>query len=150
MGRRVAVWIAFLAGMCVAADLAPGVREAAAALQHGDFAAAETKLRGELKLRPNDADAISLLGVVLDNEQKFEAAALQHRRAIAATPPSARAFGNWGNHLLMTGDQRAAREAFQKAIAIDRTDRYANLQLAQMALAAKDTRGALVYLLLSS
>jgi superkiller protein 3 len=122
------------------------VRDAAAALERGDFAGAESKLRAELRLRPNDTQAMSLLGVVLDNQKKFSEADPLHRRAIATTPPSALAFGNYGNHLALTGDSRGAREAFQQALAIDRTDRYANLQLAQLALAAKDTHGTLVYL----
>jgi len=130
----------------MAADLTPGVREASAALQRGDFPAAENKLRAELKLRPNDVAALSLLGVVLDNQQKFSESEPLHRRAIAASPPSALALGNFGNHLLLKGDERGAREAFQKALAIDRTDRYANLQLAQFALASKDSKGALIYL----
>ncbi len=144
--RGLAALVLSCAALCLAAEMAPGVREAAAALQRGAFAAAETRLRAELKLRPNDIDALSLLGAALDNQQKFTEADPLHRRAIAASPPSARAFGNYGHHLLLTGDQRGAREAFLKALAIDRADRYANLQLAQLALAAKDGQGALVYL----
>src|SRR5207248_11133132 len=142
---RLATLAAILAVGCLAADLTPGVREAAAALQRGDFPAAETKLRAELKLHPDDTEALSLLGVALDNQGKFTEADALHKRAVAA-PPSAGAFGNYGNHLLLTGNQRGAREAFQKALSIDRSDPYANLQLAQLALAAKDGRGALVYL----
>jgi Flp pilus assembly protein TadD len=144
--RFVALIANLVVALCLAADLTPGLREAAAALQRGEFAAAEMKLRGEVKLRPNDAEALSLLGVALDNQSKFSEAEPFHRRAMALAPQSARAFGNYGNHLLLTGDQRGAREAFQKALAVDRTDRYANLQLAQFALASKDTKGALLYL----
>jgi tetratricopeptide (TPR) repeat protein len=140
------VLIANLAVLCLAADITPGMREAVTALQRGDFTSAETKLRAELKFRPNDGEALSLLGAALDNQKKFSEAEPLHRRAIAAAPPSARAFGNYGSHLQFTGNERGAREAFQKALAIDRTDRYANLQLAQFALAAKDSKGALVYL----
>ncbi|HEY1342152.1 MAG TPA: tetratricopeptide repeat protein [Bryobacteraceae bacterium] len=146
MTRPLAALVSVCSALCFAADLAPGVRDAAAALQRGDFVAAEKKLRAELKLRPNDIDAASLLGAALDNQKKFSEAEPLHRRAIAAAPPSARAFGNYGNHLRLTGDERGARQAFQKALAIDRSDRYANLQLAQIALDAKDARGTLVYL----
>src|ERR1044072_5895490 len=52
---RFASLISNLAVLCLAAALAPGVREAAAALRRGEFAVAETKLRAEVKLRPNDA-----------------------------------------------------------------------------------------------
>lgn len=130
----------------MAADLTPAVREAAGALQRGDFPAAEAKLRAELKLHPTDVAALSFLGVALDNQKKSSEAEPLHRRAIAAQPPSALAWGNFGNHLLLSGDERGARDAFQKALSIDRTDRYANLQLAQFALAAKDSKGVLLYL----
>ena len=79
-----------LAALCVAADLAPGVREAAAALQRGDFPAAETRLRAELKLRPNDVAALSLLGVALDNQRKFSEAESVTRVLTACTSNSAR------------------------------------------------------------
>jgi tetratricopeptide (TPR) repeat protein len=144
--RRLAALIVVVAALSVAADLTPGLREAAAALERGDFSTAETKLRAELKLRPNDPDALSLLGVALDNQKRFAEADALHRRATAATPLSPRAFGNYGNHLLLEGDRRAAREAFQKVLTIDRTDRNANLKLAQFALATKDGKGALIYL----
>lgn len=146
MHRRLATLFATLAALCVAADFTPGVREASAALRRGEFSTAESKLRAELKLRPNDVAALSLLGVALDNQQKFSEAEPWHRRAIAVLPPSALAFGNFGNHLLLKGDERGARDAFQQALAIDRTDRYANLQLAQFALGAKDSKGVLIYL----
>src|SRR5262249_3658715 len=143
---RCGVLIATLGALCLAADFTPAVRDAMAAVQRGDLAGAESKLRAELKLHPNDPDALSLLGVVLDNQRKFAAAEPLHKRAMAAAPRSAPIVGNYGNHLQLSGNERSARESFQQAIAIDRTDRYANLQLAQLALAAKDTRGALVYL----
>lgn len=145
MNWRLAGTAATVAALCLAADLSPGMREAASALQRGEFAVAETKLRAELKLRPNETEALSLLGVALDNQKKFTEAGALHKRAISQAP-SARAFGNYGNHQLLMSNQRGAREAFQKALAIDRSDRYANLQLAQLALAAKDGKGALVYL----
>lgn len=143
---RLPAVLAALVALGPATDLRPELREAASELQRGDFSAAEGKLRTELKLRPNDPDALSLLGAALDSQKKFAEADPLHRRAIAATPPTARAFGNYGQHLLLTGDQRGAREQFQRALAIDRTDRYANLQLAQLAVSAKDGKGALIYL----
>ena len=47
--RRLAALIVVVAALSVAADLTPGLREAAAALERGDFSTAETKLRAELK-----------------------------------------------------------------------------------------------------
>ena len=127
----------------------PALQDAAAALQRGDFAAAELKLRAELKRYPNDAETLSLLGFALDSQKKFPEADSLHRRAVAAAPPSTRVLGRYGNHLLSTGDEKGARHAFQGALAIDPADRYANLQLAQLALKRKDAahaKEALLYL----
>jgi Flp pilus assembly protein TadD len=49
----------------------PDFQEAVAALQQGDSPAAEQKLRAELKTHPDEAEAMSLLGVALDNQKKF-------------------------------------------------------------------------------
>src|SRR5437588_3961484 len=118
-------------------DASAALQDALAALQRRDFPTAELKLRTELKLHPNDAETLSLLGVALDNQKKFTEADSIHRRAIAADPASARALGNYGNHRLLTGDEKGAREAFQKAVAADPADIYSNLQLAQLALKGK-------------
>ncbi|HXB73485.1 MAG TPA: tetratricopeptide repeat protein [Candidatus Acidoferrales bacterium] len=132
-----------------AADAGPALQEAAAALQRGDFAGAELKLRAELQVHPDDAETLSLLGFALDVQKKFPEADSVHRRAVAAAPGSTRVLGRYANHLLSTGDEKSARKAFQDAIAIDPSDRYANLQLAQLALKAKDAahaKEALLYL----
>ena len=59
-------------------------REALADVQRGDFRAAEQKLRTEVAAHPDDAPALSLLGVALDNLNRFAEAAEFHRRAVAA------------------------------------------------------------------
>ena len=120
----------------------PLLQAATAALQRGDFAGAELPLRAELKLHPNDAETLSLLGFALDQQKKFPEAEMVHRRAIAAAFRSTRilanVFGRYGSHLLTTGDATGARTAFGKAIAAEPADRYANVQLAQLALRQKD------------
>ena len=143
----------FLGVFCLppakAADASPALQDAAAALQRGDFASAELKLRAALKLHPDDAETLSLLGFALDVQKKFPEADGLHRRAVAADPRSTRILGRFGNHLLSTGDEKSAANAFQDAVAIDPADRYANLQLAQLALKRKDAahaREALLYL----
>lgn len=125
-----------------AADPTPALQDAAATLQRGDFAAAEVKLRAELKAHPDDADTLSLLGVALDSQRKFPEAESIHRKAMAAAPRSARVLGKYGNHLLNAGDEKGARAMFLKAIGIEPADRYSNLQLAQLALKSKDATHA--------
>jgi tetratricopeptide (TPR) repeat protein len=130
--------LVFCAGVSRAAD----VREALAAMQHGDFAAAEHQLRAEIAAHPNEAPALSLLGVALDNENKLQDAAVFHRRALAAAPNSIDVLGNYGNHLVLAGDDEGARQAYLKVVAIDSSNSGANLQLARLALKRKDAAEA--------
>jgi tetratricopeptide (TPR) repeat protein len=139
----------FSLSLAQAADANLARQEAAAALQRGDFASAESKLRAALKDNPGDAETLSLLGYALDMEKKFSEADPIHRRAITLVPRSVPVLGRYANHLLLSGDQPGAGKAFQQVVAIDPADAYANLQLARIALKAKDAdhaRAALRYL----
>jgi tetratricopeptide (TPR) repeat protein len=129
-----------------AADERAVSRDALAALQRGDFRAAEQKLRSEVAAHPNDAPALSLLGVALDNQNQFREAAEFHRRAVAAAPRAGDILSNYGNHLVATGEEAAARDAFLKAIALDPANVNANLQLARQSLKRKNAAEALRYL----
>ncbi len=119
-----------------AADNA-ALREAAAALQHGDYASAESRLRAELKLHPADAEALSLMGMVLDARKEFAEADARYRKAMAAAPRSAPVLGRYANHLLAAGDEKGARDAFERVVAMDPGDAYANLALGRMELKNK-------------
>ncbi|MCU1328015.1 MAG: hypothetical protein JWN34_3385 [Bryobacterales bacterium] len=111
-------------------------------MQAGDYQSAERTLRAELKLRPNDAEVLSLLGLTLDGEKRLREADTVHRQALAAAPRSTRALGAYGQHLAYAGDEAGAREAFRRVLAIDPADLYANVQLAKFALGAKDAEHA--------
>jgi tetratricopeptide (TPR) repeat protein len=126
---------------CAAADDA-ALRDAAAAFQRGDYAGAESKLRAELKIHPDDADVLSMLGMVLDVRKQFTAADALYRKAVAAAPRSAPVLGRYANHLLAVGDEKAAHDAFERVVAIDPADAYANLQLARMELKTNDAANA--------
>ena len=128
-----------------AAD-SPEFRDAVAALQRGDLPTAEQKILAELKLHPTEAEALSLLGAVFDNQKKFEEAGQNHKLAMANSPNSAGILNNYGNHLLFTGNPQGAREIFLRAVALEPGDDYANVQLAQLALKANHGQEALGYL----
>ncbi len=128
-----------------AADLSPGIREALGALQRGDFPAAEVALRSELKARPRDGAALTLLGVALDNQKKFQEAADAHRRAAAISPDSPDVWNNYANHLIGTGDLEGARKLYLRVISLDPSSYNANVQLARLALKAKKGAQALDY-----
>ena len=122
------------------------VAAATADIGRGNFASAERTLRAELGVRPNDFRVLSLLGVALDGQKKFQEAEGFHRRAVAAAPRSADAQSNLGNHLLAAGDGKGAREAYLKAVAVDPSHVNANLQLARLALNENGAAEALGYL----
>jgi tetratricopeptide (TPR) repeat protein len=124
----------------------PDFQDAVAALQRGDSATAEQKIRAELATHPDEAEALSLLGVALDNQRKFPEANEAHLGAIAKDPRSPGFLHNYGNHFLMTGDLRGAHDIFMKLVELDPKDDYANLQLAQLALETNDAKEALQYL----
>src|SRR5208337_4497967 len=100
-----------------AADDGAAIRSALAALQRGDFAAAEQILRPEVKAHPNDASALTLLGVALDNQKKFQEAEDLHRRAAANAPNSTDVWSNYANHLLGAGDEAGAGRLYLKVVA---------------------------------
>ena len=140
--------------LCVSASQAqtaasqpgPDFQDAVAALQRGDSATAEQKIRAELTAHPDEAEALSLLGVALDNQKKFSEANEAHLGAIAKDPRSPGFLHNYANHFLMTGDLKGAHDTFVKVVELDPNDDYANLQLAQLALQANRAKEALQYL----
>ncbi|HVX66187.1 MAG TPA: tetratricopeptide repeat protein, partial [Bryobacteraceae bacterium] len=122
------------------------VADAAAALERGDFASAEQKLKAVLAAHPNHAVALGLLGVALDGRRKFAEADQAYRRALAIEPGSPRLLNNFGNHLLASGNKAGAREVFTKLVALDPAHANANLQLARLELERKSGAEALRFL----
>jgi tetratricopeptide (TPR) repeat protein len=117
-----------------------------AAILRQDFPEAEKLLRANLKLHPASAETMSLLGMALDAGKKLAEADALHKRAIAAAPRSATILARYGQHLLVAGDPKGARETLEHALTLDPANWFANLQFAQAALRRKDFPGALRYL----
>ena len=113
------------------------VRDAATAFAHGDTASAESILHNVLTQNPRDVDALSLLGVVLDSEKKYDEALAAYQSALKISPASPSLLNNFGNHLLAIGDTSAARTAFLKVVAVRPNHPNANLQLASIAVENK-------------
>jgi tetratricopeptide (TPR) repeat protein len=132
--------------VCVAAAAGPLFTEGLDALRRGDFPTAERKLKAELQSQPNEVEALSFLGVALDNQKKFAEADAVHHRALALAPRSNSILDKYASHLLTTGDVPGARKTFLRALALDPADGYANLELARLALKEKNGPEALSYL----
>ena len=122
------------------------IADAVGALGRNNLAEAERILRTELQANPNNADALAVLGVVLDQGRKYSEAEAVYRRAISLTPGSAPLLNNYGNHLLASGKLSEARDVFLKVVKIDPVQANANLQLGRLAIRRKAPAEALGYL----
>lgn len=119
------------------------VRDAMAALERGDFPAAEQKLRSAIAAHPDDAWTLSLLGATLDNLKRIPEADVYHRRAIAQAPRSTEVLNNYAAHLWISGDEREAAKVYRQVVALDPAHYNANLQLARAALKERNGPEAL-------
>ena len=144
--RRCVLAVLCGVGITVVVAQQDALHEASAALERGDYAAAEIVLRWRLRTAPADPVALSLLGVALDSQKKYAEAGLYDRRALALAPRSASLLNNYGNHLLAIGQTATARTTFLKVLAVNPAHPNANTQLARLALDRKDGPQALHYL----
>jgi Flp pilus assembly protein TadD len=119
---------------------------AASAVEHGQFAEAESGLRVFLREHPGNVRASGLLGAALDGQQKLGEAETLYREALRRTPDSVLLLDNYGNHLLRQGDAEGARLEFEKACSIDPSDQNAHLQLARLAIDRHEGAAALEFL----
>ncbi|HKE29774.1 MAG TPA: tetratricopeptide repeat protein [Bryobacteraceae bacterium] len=110
---------------------------AMADLQRGDFQNAETKLRAEIVVHPENAWALSLLGSALDNLKRVEEADGFHRHAVELAPRSTDVLNNYAAHLWLAGDEKRAADVYREVVALDPSHYNANLQLARLALQEK-------------
>lgn len=134
--------VALLSAIALSAAQGDAISQAVAALQSGDLASAEQILSAELKQRPNNADALEVLGVVLDQEKKYTEAEAVYRRAIALSPHSPPILNNYGNHLVTTGKREEARAMFLKVLALNPQQVNACVQLSRIALQNKSAAEA--------
>ncbi len=107
---------------------------AIAALERGDAGTAEQILRADLHAKPNDVQALDVLGVVLDKEGKLAEADQAYRRALGSPRPSPGLLNNYANHLLASGKPEEARKVFLKVLVLDPAHVNAHVQLARIAL----------------
>jgi len=130
---------------CGAWQQAPGpeLRVAVTALEHSDFQAAESALRGELAAHPGNAWALSLMGAALDSLNRSADADDYHRRAIAAAPRVTGILNNFAAHLWFAGKHEEAGGVYRRIVAIEPANYGANLQLSRLALDRKNGQEAL-------
>ena len=110
------------------------VRDAIAALEHGDYLSAERAAQAETRRSPDDALAWSVLGVALDQQHRIAEAEPAHRRALAVAPNSPDILNNYANHQLAAGDATGARLTYGKVLKLDPSHFNANVQSARLAI----------------
>ena len=104
----------------------------AVGVQHhraGRLAEAEACYRRVLTAQPNNADALSNLGVALKGLGRLDDAIAAYRQAIAIRPDSAEAHSNLGNALRDRGELDEAVTAYREAIRVkpDYAEAHCNL-----------------------
>jgi tetratricopeptide (TPR) repeat protein len=135
-----------------AAQSSPGqvpssvLHQIATEFEQGKVPEAERGVRAALEKAPRDPAALSLLGVILDAQQRYGEAESAYQQALAVVPGSPGILNNLGNHYLAQGKPEQARAAFLKVVGADPRHPNANLQLAQLSVGAHQGAAALEYL----
>ena len=100
----------------------------------GDAAAAEAEFRRALELDPEDSAAHYDLAVLLAEAGRSAEAAEQFLAYTRLAPDLAQGFVRLGEQLGAQGRRAEARAAFERALALDRSDREAKAGLAALGL----------------
>jgi uncharacterized protein (TIGR02466 family) len=108
------------------------LQRAAAAFARGDLAVAEAECRGIVASRPQDADAVHLLGLVRRRAGDLAEAEALLRRAVAMAPQRAEVRVNLGNLLRARGALRDAEAEYRSALQREPHSRAARLALARV------------------
>jgi len=131
---------AFLAELSAKQEEDP---EEAKALLEGALASGErgsdaavTALQTHLTKRPQDEDALAVLGDVALSRAEFAAAASRYQAIAQRRPGAARAAHGLGLVALARGDLAAARSAFESALGRDARHLASAVELARLDLAA--------------
>jgi len=99
-----------------------GLSEHAPAVEH---------LQKAIALAPQDADAVCMLGTVLNDQRRYPEAIVQFERALALRPDFAEAHFNLGLARLERSDFRGAAQSFTQCMALNRGERWNDAQRAQ-------------------
>lgn len=112
-------------------ELEPGrmdgaLNQARTALAAGDLESAYEHLEQVEQLRGGDARAAWVWGTVLQEDGRYDDAALAYRRVLEDFPDDRAAWRNLGRTLYLNQDVAAAVEAFDRVLAIDPEDRISH------------------------
>ena len=111
---------------------APEISAAAELIKTKDYVGAETKLRAVLDFEPNNADALQLLGLVLKNTDRLDAARETLLDSLSLNAKQPNVHNNLGGVFLRLGDAHRARSCFEEALKLNRNykEAWRNLAIA--------------------
>ncbi len=117
LGLAAGLWIATGIAIPPRAPSSPGLSAIRQAVAARHFRRAQAWLAVYLRRYPDSAPAWTLEGMLADAARDFArgSAAFLRARRLA---PSAGAWTNWGNHLLLAGHPRQARAAWRQALTL--------------------------------
>src|SRR5690348_3182577 len=98
------------------AELRTRLQQALALLNRNEFVAAESALESILARRPEEADALQLMGLLRRLQNRPQEAEQFYRRSIAANPNLPQVHHNLGNLLRAHGHYLEAAECQRAAI----------------------------------
>lgn len=122
------------------------LERAAEMIRRGQLAQAETELNTVLRARPEEANALNLLGVVRAQQKRFEEAERLFLRAVKSSPTLVGAFVNLGQLYISTGDEERALRAFDAAAALAPDHPEVNYHLAAIREGRREFARALEHL----
>ena len=137
-------------GQAQSSGAATLVREVAALVQAGKFEEAESAARKVVAAMPQDADAHSILGVVLSQRGQMEESERELRIAVQLDPHSTAALANLGVMLTQTGRADEAVGVFEEAVRLAPSNMQASYNLALLYTARKEYERAIPLLELAA
>jgi len=108
--------------------------KAANAFESGDYEAAKKWANECLKVDKKEFRSLNLLGVLLANEGKNEAAANAYQKSLEANPRNPQTINNFANMLSKEGELEKAANLYKNAIVLDPSFLTARQNLAKTAL----------------
>ncbi|HEX5413247.1 MAG TPA: tetratricopeptide repeat protein [Terriglobia bacterium] len=114
-------------------------------LKAGALEQAREKVVAGLKLQPQSAEGLNLLGLIYGNEKKYELSADSFKNALQFAPRSAEIHNNLGNTYMLEHKFEDAEKEFRNTLRLSPSDRDANYNLGAALLAQHRAEEATQY-----
>lgn len=120
-------------------------KQAGELLDAGSFEQAREKTVEGLKLQPQSAAGLNLLGLIYGSENKYDLSADSFKNALRFAPRSAEIHNNLGNTYLLEHKFKEAENEFRATLGLNPSNRDANYNLGIALLAEHRAKEAIEY-----